>query len=56
MDQDTTWNGAIGLSLGRIVLDGDLAPQKGAQQPPRFSPCLWPNGRPSQLLLSSCAK
>ena len=56
MDQDATWNGGIGLSPGRIVLDGDLAPQKGAQQPPLFSPCLWPNGRPSQLLLSSCTK
>jgi len=36
MDQDATWNGGIGLSPGRIVLDGDLAPQKGAQQPPLF--------------------
>jgi len=28
--------------------------QKGAQ-PPLFDPCLlWPNGRPSQLLLSTC--
>jgi len=29
----------IGLSPGRIVLDGDLAPQKGAQQlsSPNFS-------------------
>jgi len=33
MDQDATWNGDIGLSPGRIVLDGDLAAQKGAQQP-----------------------
>jgi len=31
-------------------------PRKGAQQPPPiFSPCLlWPNGHPSQQLLSSC--
>jgi len=30
------------------------APPKGAR-PPIFIPCLlWPNGRPSQLLLSSC--
>jgi len=30
-------------------------PRKGAQQPhpPLFGPCLWPNGRPSQLLLST---
>jgi len=36
----------IGLGLGHIVLDGDPAPSpKGAQQPPRFVPCLfWPNG------------
>jgi len=29
-------------------------PEKGAQQPLLFGPCLWPNGRPSQLLLSTC--
>jgi len=31
-------------------------PRKGVQQPiPLFGPCLlWPNGRPSQLLLRSC--
>jgi len=29
--------------------------EKVAQQPPIFGPCLlWPNGRPSQQLLSSC--
>jgi len=29
--------------------------QKGAEQPLLFGPCLlWPNGRPSQLLLSTC--
>jgi len=40
---------------GDIVLDGDPAPpRKGTQQPPLFGPCLlWPNGHPSQLLLSS---
>ena len=40
-----------------IVLDGDpAAPKKGSQHPlPNFGPCLlWPNGRPSQLLLSTC--
>jgi len=43
-----------GLGPGHIVSDGDPAPPKGAQ-PPIFVPCLlWPNGRPSQLLLSSC--
>ena len=31
------------------------SPPKGAQQPPLFGQCLlWSNGRPSQLLLSSC--
>ena len=35
----------IGLGPGHIALDGDPAPQKGAQQPPIFGPCLlWPNG------------
>jgi len=48
----------VGFGPGHLVLDGDpapLPPLKGAQQsPPLFSPCLmWPNGRPSQLLLSS---
>jgi len=38
----------IGLGPGRIVLYGDGAPTI-------FGPCLlWPNGRPSQLLLSTC--
>jgi len=46
----------VGLGPGHIVLDGDPAapPQKGAQHPPLFGPCLLlPNGRPYQLLLSS---
>ena len=31
--------------------------KKGHSSPPLFGPCLlWPNGRPSQQLLSSCAK
>jgi len=34
---------------------GTHLPPKGAQQPPLFGPCLlWPNGRPPQLLLSTC--
>ena len=47
---------AIGLGSGDIIFDGDRAPppKKGAQ-PPIFGPYLsWPNGRPSQLLLSCC--
>jgi len=49
----------VGLGPGDIVLDGDPAPpgKGGAQQPPPvFGPCLlWPNGRPSQQLLSCCS-
>jgi len=48
----------VGLGPGDIVLDGDpasISRRKGAQQPPLFGPCLlWPNGRPSQIPLSSC--
>jgi len=43
----------VGLGPGHIVLYGDPAPPKG--HTPNFGPCLlWPNGRPSQLLLSTC--
>jgi len=45
----------VGLGLGDFVLDGDPVPPKGAQPLPIFGACLlWPNGRPSQLLLGSC--
>ena len=45
----------VGLGTGDIVLHGPSSPQKRGAQPPIFSLCLlWPNGRPSQLLLSSC--
>ena len=44
----------VGLGPGDIVLDGELPSPKGAQ-PRIFGSCLlWPNGRPSQLLLSTC--
>jgi len=47
----------VGLGPGRIVLHGEgtqLPSQKG-HSPINFGPCLlWPNGRPSQLLLSTC--
>ena len=46
----------VGLGPGHILLDGDPAtpPQKKGGLPPIFGPCLlWPNGRASQLLLSS---
>jgi len=46
----------VGLGPGVIVLDGDPAPQRGTAPAPIFGPCLlWPNGRPSQLLLSTCS-
>jgi len=47
----------VGLGPGDIVLDGDPAPppRKGHSSPPLFGHCsLWANGRPSQLLLSTC--
>jgi len=46
----------VGLGLNDSVLDGDPAPHpKKLHSRPLFGPCLlWPNGRPSQLLLSSC--
>ena len=48
-----------GLGPGDIVLNGDPAPppRTGAQQPPLFGACtsiMWPNGRQSHQLLSSC--
>jgi len=43
----------VGLSPGEFVLDGDPAdPQKWPQV--TRGGLLWPNGRPSQLLLSTC--
>jgi len=46
----------VGPGPGHIVLDGDPVGTHPPQQPlPTFGPCLlWPNGRPSQQLLSSC--
>jgi len=47
----------VNIGPGDDVLDGVAASLKGVHwhSPPVFSPCLlWPNGRPSQLLLSSC--
>jgi len=45
----------VGLGLGHIALDGTkLPPQRGTAALPSFGPMsiLWPNGRPSQLLLN----
>jgi len=48
----------VSLVLGHIVLHGNPVPppQKvHSAQPPIFGRCLlWPNGRPSQLLLGTC--
>jgi len=46
----------VSLGSGHIVLDGNPAPPcKGHSSPPLFDRwLLWPNGRPSQQLLSSC--
>ena len=49
----------VGLGLGHIVLDGDPASPLERRHSPRpiFGRCLlWPSGRPSQLLLSTCFK
>jgi len=35
-DQDATWYTEVDLGPGHIVLDGDPAPPKEAQQPPSF--------------------
>ena len=52
---DDTWYGGRPRPRPRCVRWRPSCPQKGAQQPPLFGPCLlWPNGCPSQLLLSTC--
>jgi len=54
MDQDATWYADRPRPRPHCVRWGPSSPKKGAQ-PPIFSPrLLWPNGRPSQLLLSTC--
>jgi len=58
MDQDATWYDCTEVGLGPChhVLHGDPAPPpKRGHSLPIFGPCLlWSNGRPSQLLLSTC--
>ena len=46
----------LGLGPDHIVLDGDdRSPLSQRGTAPNFGPCLlWPNGRPSHLLLSTC--
>ena len=48
----------VGLGPGDTVLDGKHIPLKRDTAPaPQFAVCLlWPNGRPSQLLPSTCYK
>jgi len=57
MDQDATWYGGRPQPRPHSVRWRPAPPPpKGAQQPPLFDQCLlWPNGRPSQLLLSTCS-
>ena len=54
VDQDVTWYGGRPQPRPHCVRWGPSSPRKGAQQShPLFDPCLsWPNGRPSQQLLS----
>jgi len=45
----------VGLGPGHIVLNGDPAPPRKGHSPAGPPSCLlWPNGRPSQLLLTTC--
>jgi len=45
----------VGLGPGHIGLDADPAPLPKSGTAPVFGPrLLWPNVRPSQLLLSTC--
>jgi len=45
----------VDLGPGDIILDEDPASFPKGTHTPIFGPCLlWPNGRPSQLLLSTC--
>ena len=54
MDQDATWYEGRPRPRRHCVRWGSSYPQKGVQ-PPIFRPCLlWPNDRPSQLLMSTC--
>ena len=56
MDQDTTWYGGRPRPRGHCLRWGTSSPRKKEHSgPPLFGPrLLWPNGRPSQQLLSSC--
>ena len=54
MDQDATWYGGRPRPRPHCVRWGPSSPKRGTAPPPIFGPCLlWPNGSPSQLLLST---
>jgi len=56
MDQDATWYEGRPRPGPHCVRSGSSSPIKEVAQPPIFGPCLlWKNGRPSQLLLSTCS-
>ena len=58
MDQNETRNAGRPRPRPHCVTWGPSSPSPIPKeaQPPIFGPCLlWPNGRPSQLLLSSCS-
>jgi len=56
MIQDETWHAGRPRPWPHCVRwRSSSPPKKGAEPPPIFGPCrLWPNCRPSQLLLSTC--
>ena len=56
MDQDATWYGGRPRPHRHCVrFELSSAPTRGTPASPIFGSCLlWPNGRSSQLLLSSC--
>jgi len=56
MDQDASWYRGKPRLRRHCVRWGSSSPKRGQNTPPIFGPCLlWPNGRPSQLLLSTVA-
>jgi len=53
MDQGETWHRGRHWPRPHCVRWGPSSPNRA--QPPIFGPCvLWPNGRPSQVLLGTC--
>ena len=57
MDQDKTWLAGRPCPWPHRAVrwEPSSTPQRGIAPPPIFGPCLlWPDGRPSQLLLRTC--